>query len=70
MISISILHIEYFKLNQFHAVSHKQQEGRQREPNVKTLRFSLSAKFWKHCVLSGGSQRRALPRHQSEEMKI
>ena len=40
------------------------------ELNVKTLDSPLSAEFWKHCVLSGGTQRRALPRHQSEEMNI
>ena len=40
------------------------------EPSVKTHRSPLSAEFWRHCVLSGGTQRRALPRHQSEEMKI
>ena len=35
------------------------QQGRQREPSVKTLRSSLFAEFWRHCVLSGGTQRRA-----------
>ena len=30
----------------------------------------LSADFWGHCVLSGGTQPRALPRHQREETKI
>ena len=57
------------KSNRLHAVSRTQQ-GRQGEPSVKTLRFSLSAKFWKHCVLSGGTQRRPLPRHQNEKMQI
>ena len=28
------------------------------------------AEFWRHWVLSGGTQRHALPRHQCEEMKI
>ena len=28
-----------------------------RHPSVKTLRSPLSAEFWKHCVLSGGTQR-------------
>ena len=37
---------------------------------VKRRRSPLYAEFWRHCVLSGGTQRRALPRHQSEEMKI
>ena len=60
----------YYKIkNQLHAVS-RTQRGRQREPSAKTLRSPLSAKFWRHCVLSGGTQRRALPRYQSEEMKI
>ena len=46
------------KSNQIHAVSRTQQ-GRQREPSVKTLRPPLSAEFWRHCVLSGRTQRRA-----------
>ena len=54
-------------LNQLHAVSRTQQ-GRQREPSLK-MRSPLSAEFWRHCVLSVGTQRRALPRHQSEEMQ-
>ena len=37
--------------NQLHAVSRTQQ-GRHREPSVKTLRTPLSAEFWRHCVLS------------------
>ena len=45
-------------------------QGRQREPNVKTLRPPLSFEFWGHCVLSGRTQRRALPQHKSEEVKI
>ena len=53
-------------LNQLHTVFRIQQ-GRQRELSVKTLRSPLSAEFWRHCVLSGKTQRRALPRHQSEE---
>ena len=36
------------------------QQGRQREPSVKTLRSPLSAEFWSHCVLSGRTQRRAV----------
>ena len=57
------------KSNQLHAVSRTVQ-GRQGEPSVKTLRFPLSAEFWKHCVLNGRTQRRVCPRHQSEEMEI
>ena len=41
-----------------HAVSRTHQ-GRQREPNDKTFRSPLSAEFWRHCVLSGRTQRRA-----------
>ena len=55
--------------NQLHAVSRTQQ-GRQRESSVKTLGSPLSAEFWSYCVLSGGTQRRTLPRYQSEETKI
>ena len=54
---------------QLYAVSRILQ-GTQMEPRVKTLRSPLSAEFWRHCVLSGGTERRALPRHQNEEMKI
>ena len=54
---------------QLHAVSRTQQ-GRQREPSVKTLRSPLSAEFWRHCVLSGGTQGRALPRHQNENVNV
>ena len=43
-----------------------QAEGTQ----CNTLRSPLSAEFWRHCVLSGRSQHRALPRHQNEEMEI
>ena len=57
------------KINSLHAVSRTQQ-SRQKEPRVKTLRSLFSAEFWRHCVLSGRAQLRALPRHQSEETKI
>ena len=62
----------YLKASVFHLVHavSRTQQGRQREPSVKTLRSSLSAEFWRHCVLSGRTQRRALPQHQSEEMEI
>ena len=59
----------FFTASAVHAV-YRTQQGRQREPSVKTLRSPLSTKFWRHCVLSGRTQRRALPRHQSEEMEI
>ena len=51
------------KTNQLHA---DWLQDRQREPSVKTLCSPLSVEFWKHCVLSGATQRRALPRSQSE----
>ena len=31
------------------------------EPDVKTLCSPFSFKFWRHCMLTGGSQRRAFP---------
>ena len=55
------------KSSQLHAISCTQQ-GRQREPSVKTLRSPLSAEFWRNCVLRGRTQRRACPRHQSEKI--
>ena len=50
--------------NQLHAVPRTQQ-GRQREPSVKTLCSPLSPQF----LLSGGTQRRAFPSTPEEEMK-
>ena len=64
-----IAFINLSKSNQLHAVCHPQQ-GRQREPSVKTLCSALPAEFWRHCVLSGGTKRRSVPRHRSEEMEI
>ena len=46
-----------------HAVFRTQQ-GRQSEPSVKILCSPLSAEFWRHYVLSGATQRRALPRQR------
>ena len=69
MTSLVIVNCTSFFIYQLHGVSYSLQ-GRQREPSVKTLRSPLSAEFWKHCVLSGRTQRRACPRHQSEEMEI
>ena len=60
---------QVISINQLYAVSRTQQ-GRQRKPNGKIHRSILSAEFWRLCVLSGGTQRRTLPRHQSEEIKI
>ena len=54
---------------QLHAGSHTQQ-GSKREPRVETLCSPLSAEFWRRYVLSDGGQPRALPRHQSEKIKI
>ena len=65
--AVSLLII--FTKQKRHAVSRTLQD-RQREPSVKPLRTPLSAEFWKHCVLSGRTQRRACPRHQREEMEI
>ena len=65
----NVILLKKIKLNQLHAVS-RTQLSRQMVPIVKILRFQLSAEFWRHCVLSGRTQRRALPRHQSEEMEI
>ena len=47
-------------INQLHVVSRTQQV-RQKEPSVKTLHSPLSAKIWRHYVVSGGTLRRALP---------
>ena len=44
--------------------------GRQREPSIKTLSSSLSAKFWRHWVLSGATQRHTGLLSWSEEMII
>ena len=38
--------------SQLHAVSSTQQ-GRQKEPYIKTLRSPLSPEFWRRYVLSG-----------------
>ena len=57
------------QINQLHAVFCTQQ-GRQREPSVKTLRSPLSAEFQRQGVLSGRTQRRSCPRQQTEEMEI
>ena len=57
-----------YRFHQLHTVSRTQQ-GRQREPSDETLRSPLSADFWRHSVLRGRTQRRALPRHQSEEIE-
>ena len=58
-IDIMFLNTEWFhyidrlkqKLNQVHVVFRTQQ-SRQREPNVKAHRSTLSAEIWGHCVLS------------------
>ena len=56
--------------NQLHAVSCTQQ-GRQREPNVKTLRSPLSAEFWRHCMLRGGTPSSAsTPERRKENVNL
>ena len=57
------------EINQLHAVSRTQQ-GRQRESSVKTHHFPLSTEFWRHCVFSGGTKRRALPRPERRNENI
>ena len=37
----------------------------QKEPSVKIFPFSVE--FRRHCVLSGGTECRTLPQHQSED---
>ena len=70
VIGTKLSHFKYIAhMLQLHAVSRSQQ-GRQRESSVKTLRSPLSAEFWRHCVLSGGTQRSALPRNQSENINV
>ena len=59
--------LNYF-LFQLYSVSQIQQ-GRQMEP-VLRLYSPLSAKFSRHCVLSGETQRRALPCFQKYKKKI
>ena len=45
-------------------------QTQRRTRNLLTrFRSPMSAKFWRHSVLSGGTKRHALPRYQSEEMK-
>ena len=51
------------KLNQLHAVPRTQQ-GRQREPSVKTLRSPLSAEFWRLFISFRVSKLRELTSKQ------
>ena len=64
---VSLILSSYIFFIQLHAVSCMWQVM---QVSVKTLRSPLSVKFGIHCVLSGGTQRCALPRHQSEKVKI
>ena len=41
-----------------------------RDPSHKSLRSLFSAQFSGHCILSGGTQRRALSCYQSYVVKI
>ena len=43
---------------------------RQRELSVKTLGFPISVKFLRYCVLSDGSQQRAMSSCQTQKIKI
>ena len=45
----------FYNKNQLHAVSPTQQ-GKQREPSISPL---SAAEFWRDCMLSGRTQRRA-----------
>ena len=46
-------------------------EGEQVEgAQCHTLQTPISAEFCRHCMLNGRTQRRSLPQHQSEEIKI
>ena len=58
------------KLNQISFTLYPAHSRVERKPSVNTLRTPLSTEFWRHCVLSGRAQRRALPRHQSETVDI
>ena len=49
----------FFFFFKFYAVL-RMQQGRQKEPSVKTLRCTFSTEFWRNCVLSGGTQRHSL----------
>ena len=55
-------------LSLFFGVSRTQQDW-QIEPCVKALLSPFSAEFLRHCVLNGGTQRRAFLRNQSEDIK-
>ena len=59
LIFFSQLHVVFYIL-----------QGRPRKRSIKTLHAPLSTEFWWHCVFSGGTQRRTLTQHPSEEMKI
>ena len=69
MVNTCLQKTDYLVTSMLCVVPRMQLSG-QRDPSFKTLRFPLCAEFWRHCVLSGGTQRRALPRHRSKEMKI
>ena len=56
LMSILCIKLLYINQNQLYAVSRTQQD-RQEEPSVKTLRYPLSAEYWRHCMFSGGTQR-------------
>ena len=53
---------------QLYAVNSMKQ-GRQ-WPSDKTLRSRICAIFWKHCVLSGGTQYRVFVSISNQKMKL
>ena len=63
-ISSPLLYLNY--IFQRHTVSCTHQ-GTLRKPSVKTRRSPFPAAFWMHNVLSGGTRRHVLRRHQTEE---
>ena len=61
--------IEYIKIKNYASRCTRTQQVRQTEPSVKVSFFSPNTGGIE-CGLSGGTQRRALPRHQSKELKF
>ena len=42
----------------------------QSKSSIKTLLPPFSAQFSRHCVLSGGTKRHALPKRRNENIKL
>ena len=53
--------VRNFRMFNFFLCSRRMRQGREREPSIKTLRSEFCTEFWRHCIMSGGTQRRALP---------